>query len=327
MKLFLKEHLLLVIIHIIQLLVVVGIFWLEGFRNMPIALYSVFLSFLILLGYLAYQYFSRQQFYSRLSEGIDSLDESLQQLDQAPISKALQSLLSMQYNQFQKQIIGLTEKQEEHLIFMDLWIHQMKTPLSVIELTAKELDEPESSNVREEVDRLKDGLQTVLYMSRLRTIEQDFHITRVSLNNLVQEINQENKRLFIRNQVYPKLSSSQEIIVESDEKWLFFMINQLLHNAVKYSAQKAKRINITLYQKNHQSIFEITDFGVGIPAEDIKRIYDPFYTGYNGRRFRESTGVGLYLTNEVAHYLGHQLEVESTIGEGTTFRIIFNTIK
>src|SRR5699024_532436 len=149
-------------------------------------------------------------------------------------------------------------------------------------------------------------------MSRLRTIEQDFQIKRVSLNDLVREISQENKRLFIRNQVYPKVIEQQEIIVESDEKWLFFMMNQLVHNAVKYSAEKSTQIIIKLYRISDHSVFEITDFGVGIPKEDMKRIFDAFYTGKNGRIFRESTGVGLYLTNEVAHYLGHQLEVEST---------------
>lgn len=323
MKLFLREHCLLIILQLIQFTVIVGIIWLAGFRNMKIVFYSIFLSFLFLLGYLVYQYISRRKFYNRLIRPIATLDETLEDLDQAPISQALQHLLKKQYNQFQKQIIQLNEKQEEHLIFMDLWIHQMKTPLAVIELTAKELDEPDSSSLREEVDRIKNGLQTILYMSRLRTIEQDFQIKRVSLNDLVREISQENKRLFIRNQVYPKVIEQQEIIVESDEKWLFFMMNQLVHNAVKYSAEKSTQIIIKLYRISDHSVFEITDFGVGIPKEDMKRIFDAFYTGKNGRIFRESTGVGLYLTNEVAHYLGHQLEVESTVGEGTTFRITF----
>ena len=87
---------------------------------------------------------------------------------------------------------------------MDQWVHQMKTPLSVIELTAQNLDEPDSSSIREETERMKRGLNTVLYMARLRTIEQDFHIKPVTLSN-VNEVNGENKRFYIRNQVYPKL--------------------------------------------------------------------------------------------------------------------------
>ncbi len=87
---------------------------------------------------------------------------------------------------------------------MDQWVHQMKTPLSVIELTAQNLDEPESSSIREETERMKTGLNTILYMARLRTIEQDFRIKPVALADIVHEVNRENKRFYIRSQVYPK---------------------------------------------------------------------------------------------------------------------------
>lgn len=323
MKIFLREHLLLMVIQTLQFLIIVGVFWLAGFRNLPLALYTVFLSFFLLFIYLLYHYFSRRKFYDRLNRMIDSLDESFQVLDRAPISQALQQLLKTQYNQFQQQITLMDKRQEEHLKFMDLWIHQMKTPLSVIELSAQELEEPDSSNIREEVDRLKNGLNTVLHMSRLRMLDQDFHTSYFSLNELLREISEENKRLFIRHKVYPKIIENAEVRVHSDEKWLFFMINQLLQNAVKYSAEKADEMQMKVYEREGNSVLEIRDFGIGIPTEDIKRIYDAFFTGQNGRKYRESTGVGLYLTNEVAEYLGHQLEVESTVGKGTAFRIVF----
>lgn len=323
MKLFLREHLLLIFVQIIQLITIVGLFWLAGFRSLPIALYSLFLSFFFLTGYLIYQYISRREFYKCLTHSIESMDESLQNIGHAPVSQALTNVLRTQYNEYNRQITHVNNKQVEYLLFMDRWIHQMKTPVSVIELTAAELDEPDSSSIREETDRLKAGLNTVLYMSRLRTIEQDFHIKQVELYPLVQEVSTENKRLFIRHKVYPKIDNKQDIVVESDEKWLFFIMNQLIHNAVKYSTEQADHIIISLEQTDEQRMIEVKDFGVGIPKEDIGRIFDAFYTGENGRKFRESTGVGLYLVSEVAQYLGHQLEVESTIGKGATFRILF----
>lgn len=327
MRLFLREHLLLIILQFVQLFTIIGLFWLAGFRNYPVAFYSLFLSFFFFAGYLIYQYISHHQFYKRLTSSVKTLDESLQQLDRAPISRALTHLLRNQYNEYKRQMTQMSKKQEEHLIFMDRWIHQMKTPLSVIELSATELDEPESSSIREETDRLKIGLNTVLYMSRLRTIEQDFHIKRVALYSLIQEVSSENKRFFIRHEVYPKVEKQEEIMVETDEKWLFFMINQLVHNAVKYSAEQANEIIISLYKRDGQGVFEIEDFGVGIPEADRKRIFTAFYTGENGRKFRESTGVGLYLVSEVACYLGHKLEVESTVGKGSTFRIVFSAVQ
>src|SRR5699024_8748941 len=184
----------------------------------------------------------------------------------------------------------------------------------VIELMAKELDEPESSSFREETDRLKTGLNMALYMARLKTIEQDLHIEKITLLPLIQEVSQHNKRLFIRNGIYPEIVTEKKgIAVESDEKWLFFIVTQLIHNAVKYSARKSLKIVITIKEMAGQAIVEVKDSGIGIPKEDKKRIFNPFYTGANGRKFRESTGVGLYLVKEVASYLGHDIEAESEV--------------
>lgn len=252
------------------------------------------------------------------------MDQSLQKTEQTPISEALDQLLKNQYKHYQEQIKKLTSRQDEHLKFMNQWVHQMKTPLSVIELIAQNLDEPDSSNIREETDRIKTGLNTILYMARLRTIEQDFHIKPVELGKLINEVNHENKRFYIRNQVYPHFTQGKKgITVETDEKWLFFMVSQLIHNAVKYSKGKSKTIMISIYERAGEAVLEVKDYGVGIPETDKRRVFEPFYTGENGRKFRESTGMGLYLTKEAAEYLGHRIELDSKVGEGSTFRIIF----
>ena len=324
MVLFLREHVLLIIVQCVQFTIIVGLFWLAGFRDVQLAIYSIFLGMFMLSCYLVYQYISRKAYYQRLSNPVQTFDESHQSLQNAPVAVALQRLLASQYKLYETEIVALNQKQKEHIIFMDRWIHQMKTPLSVIELIAQHLDEPESANLREEIDRLKSGLNTVLYMDRIRSVETDFHITQVHLRTLIQEVNNNNKRLFIRNQIYPELrDDTDDLRVETDEKWLFFILTQIIENAVKYSPNGSGKVWIHLYKRSNHTICEITDDGVGIPTEDMKRLFDPFFTGANGRKFRESTGVGLYLVKEVANYLGHRIEVESIVGKGSTFRIVF----
>lgn len=277
-----------------------------------------------LICYLVYIFLSRRQFYNRLSTKIVNLDESQQHLERAPISIALSQLLKSQYYLYENEMMQQKNKQEEHLIFMDRWIHQMKTPLSVIELMAQDLDEPDSSDMREETDRIKNGLNTVLYMARIRSMDRDFQVKSVRLLSVIHEVNKENKRLYIRNHVYPNVEAdSEKLAVETDDKWLYFIVTQLIQNAVKYSAKKSEQILLKVYTRNAQTILEIEDFGIGIPPSDMKRIFDPFFTGENGRRYRESTGVGLFLVKEVATYLGHRLEVESEVGKGSVFRIVF----
>ncbi|MCR6112506.1 sensor histidine kinase [Bacillus sp. A301a_S52] len=326
MKLFLKEHSLLIVIQIIQLSGVIGVLWLDSYRDFQLSVYAIFLGLVVLTGYLAYHYISHRHFYARLSKPLMSLDDSYQKTEDMPMAKALDQLLKAQYKHYHKQIKTLEKQQEEHLTFIDQWVHQMKTPLSVIDLTARNVEEPESSDIRAETDRLKNGLNTVLYMARLRTMEQDFHFKPVSLSTLVKEVNHENKRFYIRHNVYPEVRQlSPHITVETDEKWLMFIIAQLVNNAVKYSTDIANKITIAVYEENKEVILEVTDFGVGIPTQDIKRVFNAFYTGENGRMFRESTGMGLYLVKEVLDQLGHRIELESKEGEGSTFSIIFSS--
>lgn len=325
MRLFFKEYSLLIVVQAVQILVILSIFWLDGYRDIHLFFYATFLNFFILGCYLIYYYLSRRKLYQRLNQPLESLDDSFQKTDDAPISIAFDQVLRNQYKLFQSRLESVEKEQEEHRKFMDQWVHQMKTPLSVIELTAQNLDEPESSSIREETERMKTGLNTVLYIARLRTIEQDFHIKPVNLAKLVDEVNGENKRFYIRNKVYPKLEVEKEgMTVETDEKWLFFILSQLINNAVKYSSETSNRIVISIYERGKEAILEVKDFGIGIPEADKRRIFDPFYTGENGRKFRESTGMGLYLTKEALNTLGHRIEMESEVGKGTTFRIIFS---
>lgn len=326
MKLFLKEHTGFILLQCVQLIIFSLIIYLSGFDQLATLLYGLLISVFLLVCYLTYYYYTRRHLYKKLSERTTDLQQLLEKTDPTPLSEAFDDLMKNHYQLLMAQLKSIEADQANHLKFIDRWVHQMKTPLSVIDLIAKELDEPESSNIREENERLKNGLNTVLYMARMRTVQEDFQIKPVQLEKLIQTVNQENKRFFIRNNVYPHLTSNQDThTVETDEKWLFFILEQLLHNAVKYTAKRSTRVDIAIYQVAEKTILEVTDYGIGIPEHDIKRIFQAFYTGDRGREFRESTGMGLYLAKEVADYLGHELKVTSIIDEGTTFTITFTT--
>lgn len=323
MKLFIQEHLSLIGLQLLQLFMFGLLIWLGGFRDVPLLWYAFSLSFFFLFLYLLFKYISQRKLYRRLTEKVTTLDEVQQPLDDTPLSIALSELLKKQYHLYENKLIHLKREQEEQFIFMDRWIHQMKTPLSILELTAQELDEPVSSSMREEIDRMKNGLQTTLHMARLRSIDRDFHVKKVNVKQLITEVNQENKRLFIQYKVYPKVTIEDErLSAHTDEKWFYFILTQIVQNAVKYSAHKSNHITIRTYQYKKYIVIEIEDYGAGIPKADMARIFDPFFTGENGRHFRESTGVGLYLVKEVVTYLGHEIVIESEVGQGSTFRLL-----
>ncbi|PHC35898.1 hypothetical protein COF09_30555, partial [Bacillus toyonensis] len=210
MRLFLREHIPLIITINLQLISILMVYWLDGYHHILTALYSVFLGGCFLIGYLIYRYYSHYSYYNTLSHPDQKFQESLRKIEYTPISIAFKNLLEAQYSQYQNQLKIWEHKQKEHLIFMNQWVHQMKTPVSVVELIIQEEHGEAFESIAEEIDRMKYGLDMVLHMARLEELEQDFCVERIALKTLVQELIHENKRLFIRNYVYPKIKIVQE---------------------------------------------------------------------------------------------------------------------
>ncbi len=326
MRLFLRDQLLFLALYFLQLALLLLLFWLDGYWHGSIVLYGIFLSTFFAVAYLAVRYLTHRHLYSRLSEPVRSLDEMLQKTGDAPLAEAMDRTFDAQYRLYKEQLHLYESKQREYNTFIQQWVHQMKTPISIIHLLLQDADDARSTSVREELDRLKRGLETVLYIARLDRFEQDFLIEPVELRTLVQGVLSENKRLFIRNQVFPEWKMDEQWIVESDEKWLAFVLNQLVTNAVRYSAGKSQKVTFSAFTRGRNVVLEVRDYGIGIPHQDVQRVFQPYFTGENGRKYPESTGMGLYLVKEICNRLHHCVELESRVGEGTAVRIVFSAV-
>ncbi len=130
------------------------------------------------MGYLIYRYYSHRQYYAKLTSPSKTLQESLQVTDYTPISIAFRRVLEVQYNQYQTELKAWEHKHKEHLVFMNQWVHQMKTPISVVELITQEEYSETFESIAEEMDRMKYGLEMVLHMARLEAFEQDFCVEK-----------------------------------------------------------------------------------------------------------------------------------------------------
>ncbi|WP_409176946.1 sensor histidine kinase [Brevibacillus fortis] len=326
MKLFLRDQWPFAAFFLVQLILLIMIFAMDGYWNESLMIYVMFLSVFFAGAFLAIRYLSHRTIYQRLSKPVETLEELTQTYGNSPLCRAMDEISQEQYRLYKEQLHAYENKQRDHTTFIQQWVHQMKTPISVIHLLLQNEDDPTAESVREEVDRIKRGLETVLYIARLDRFEQDFLIEPVTLRSLVQNVLAENKRLFIRNQVYPEVKVDENWRVESDDKWLAFVLNQLLTNAVRYSAGKSNKVTIRAYERGVHAILEVQDYGIGIPTEDIRRVFKPYFTGENGRKYPESTGMGLYLVKEICGRLHHGVEMESEVGEGTTVRIVLSAV-
>lgn len=285
--------------------------------------YAFFLWIFLLIVFLIYRYVNQSALYAKLSVPSGTMEELTTKTNHTPLSSAVDELLLYQYRQYQQQLVKWEEKQQERNTFMNQWVHQMKTPLSVIELIIQNEDDLRFESISEETLKLRKGLEMVLYTSRLETFTKDFFVEEVTLLDILNKVITDNKQFFIRNYVYPELKVDQGTTIKTDAKWLRFALDQIITNAIKYSANSQKKITVISFIKNNAVFLEIIDRGAGIPATDLTRVFQPFFTGENGRVYKESTGMGLYLVKQVLEYLNHEIEIESTEGQGTTVRIIF----
>lgn len=210
-------------------------------------------------------------------------------------------------------------EQEE---YFTLWQHQIKTPLSALRLMTETKENIKAEDIRNQTLQIQRYLEMSLQYNRLSSINQDLKFEKINLSNLVREV-VKGQAFFILQKHLKIDFPNADIFVISDYKWLFFSIDQVLFNAIKYTSEGG-RINLNI-QKNIQHLvtFSITDDGIGISSDDLPRIFERGYTGYTGRQQLHSTGLGLYLAKKTTDTLNIKLAVSSEKGDGTTVIFTF----
>ena len=322
MRLFLKEHLPYLVFQLVMSLFLMLLYWLDGFRSADTAVYAVVMTLILTSTFLLSRFVLRYSFYQKILQRPANMEDALQRNGKTPEMIQADRFMIDLYKLYQQEVHALYSSQNRHLQFMNQWVHQMKTPVSVLELMLQG-DELDRKSIQEEVDRMKRQLDIVLVNARLDTFESDVQVELVPLKEVVSEVVSDHKRLFITHSVYPSVSIEAGIMVPTDRKWIIFAINQLITNAIKYTFEPNKKVYLNAEMTEEGVLFSVKDEGIGIPASDLKRVTDAFFTGENGRKTGESTGMGLYLTNEICEKLGHALTIKSEVGEGTTVSILF----
>ncbi|MGE7111087.1 sensor histidine kinase [Lysinibacillus sp. NPDC047702] len=322
-KLFLRDYASFIVFQLLLVGFIMVLYGLDGFRNVDTAIYSFCISLVLLASFLLVRYLMRQRYLLKISQLPKTMEDVLQKNAKTPEAIQTEKYMHELYRLYQHELHSLYASQKRHDQFMNQWVHQMKTPISVIELLLQDDRPLDKRNVQEEIDRLRRGLDMVLVNARLENFEEDMQVEQVALKTIVTATVNENKRLFITKRVFPEIHIEDDIIVASDSKWLRFIIGQFVTNAVKYTFEANKKIVISGVKRDDYVQLAICDEGIGIPASDLSRVTKAFFTGENGRKTGESTGMGLYLAKEICEKLGHELNITSEVGKGTIVTVTF----
>lgn len=236
--------------------------------------------------------------------------------EQMPLADSLpeqewQALTARLEQSLQEQAEAYSRREAAVSGYYTLWAHQIKTPLAAIRLLLQEQDA--SPEIRQELFKVEQYVDMALQYLRLERAENDLVLQSHSLDALVRQAVRKTATLFIFKRI-PLNLESLEANVTTDEKWLVFVLEQLLTNAVKYTPKGSVTVSMDPCRRD---VLLIQDTGIGVSPEDLPRIFEWGFTGYNGRLDKHSTGIGLYLCRQALGLLGHSIKIESTPGKGT----------
>lgn len=226
--------------------------------------------------------------------------------------------------EYDEEIYSLKEELEEINDYMTNWIHEVKIPISVLEIISKrirDIDTGLSKDIRTSVSRINRLVEQAMYSSRAGNYSSDFLIGETDLENVVKEVIKKNKYQFIYNKIEIETQDLNYTIL-TDKKWITHIIELIVDNSIKYSKAGGKIEIFTKEAKNGIEL-HIKDYGLGIVPQDIDRIFDKGFTGQNGRKITKSTGMGLYISKKILNKLSHKIEVISTPGEFCDVYITF----
>ena len=288
----------------------------------------IYIPLLIISAYLlmlSYDYFRKRKYYNHFIKSLDNLDEKylITELVEKPHFLDGKIMIESIYEIDKAMKEHLNEslyRQSELKEYIEMWCHEVKTPVATCQLIIENNSNSVNNSIKEELIRIDDYVEQVLFYARSENVEKDYLIKDLELDNLVNLVIKRNKKDLINKRIKIELDNLN-ISVASDKKWLEFILNQIINNAIKY-IDKDPVILISARKYRDRIELSIHDNGIGILESELKRVFDKGFTGTIGRQKQKSTGIGLYLCKKLCLRLNHEIRIDSD-KDGTTVTIIF----
>ena len=325
---YLKDKLYFIILFITFLSLIILL--LVGFK-VSLDLIIVIISLLVIFAILVViiEYLKKRNFYNEFINIVDKLDKKYLVIEMLNSPNFHEG--EILYNELYEINKSMLENIKNYEIsmndfkdYIEMWIHEVKIPLSSLVLMIHNNKNNISSKMVDQVNRLDNYVDQVLFYVRAENAEKDYLIKKTELNKVINKIALKNKDYILENNIcFSVLDCEKKVL--TDSKWLEFIIDQIINNSIKYKRDIASSfIKIYTEENNEEIRLIIYDNGIGIDAKDLPRVFDKTYTGTNGRLKSKSTGMGLYIAKNLCEKLGHKIAIESKVNEYTKVIITFN---
>lgn len=300
-----------------------------------VALVIIFLIFCVwflpLFSYMLIEYIKFRRYFDTVENILENLDKKylLPEILKEPNfieGEEINYIIQMLSRDMHENVKYYKNIQEEYREYIEMWVHEIKTPIASTKLLIENNTNEITRKIDTQMDKIENFVEQVLYYSRSDEVGKDYIIKKIELSKIVKGVVKKNQRDFIGKRISLQLGELDEIIY-SDAKWIEFILNQIVGNAIKYSKGQGDKIKIESKKLANSVILTIEDNGVGIIERDLNRVFEKGFTGENGRKFGKSTGIGLYLCKKLCEKMGLGLNIESEENEGTKVTVIFPQIE
>lgn len=323
---YIKEKFVFMVINIVMILS--GVVILKALKVDTYAI--VFISILNLIGVFScyiYDYFNRKKYYDNLFKNLDGLDkkyfiaEILESGDFIE-SNIIYSVLEECTKSMKDEVADLKRNINDYKEYIETWVHEIKTPIASARLILENDEGYINKSVLEEIEKVEGFIEQVLFYARSSTVERDYIIKKIPLKNSINSVIRKNASILIEKRVKIQLEDIEKKVY-CDSKWIEFILQQIISNSMKYMDKDEKYIKIRCLEKDKNIILKILDNGIGISEKSIEKVFEKGYTGENGRKYNNSTGMGLYLCKKLCLKLGLGISIKSKLGVGTEVTIVF----
>lgn len=285
---------------------------------------GVVIAILIITKYLM-DWYRKKKYFKIITERVKDLKEPWLIAELLPVSYTIedeiyQELLRKVGSSAIEEIHKIEDEQKEYEDYIEQWIHEVKTPITSIHLMLENRISENPGLKRDlnvELSRLENDVELALYYARSEQIYRDYLIQKLNVRKVLLKVVNKNRTVIMNSSVAIDLDCDEALYAYGDEKWLVFMLTQVLLNAIKYKAEADAKVVMRAKRDNKRIVLNIIDNGKGIKKEELPRIFDKGFTGSNGRDNEKSTGMGLYLVHKLCEKLEIDIEADSVYGEFT----------
>ena len=322
---YLKDKAPLLLLHVVCMAVLVAFLRLTGYPRDDCVIILISWA-LILVVWLLVQFFSRRSYFRKLEQITEHLDERYLLGELMPKSFRLEDrkyreLIRRSNKSVIERIHRIEQEQKEYREYIESWVHEIKAPITAIALNCENNRDERSRSLLVENRKVENYVDMALYYARMDAVYKDYRIMKTNLQEVAEGVLLQNKYYLIQSHVQAQVDCPDAAY--TDKKWIAFILNQLIQNSVKYRKKEGAHIQIITEKTKDSVLMRVKDDGIGIPEDELSRIFEKGFTGTNGRKRERSTGMGLYLCHKLCAKLGITIRAESKLDEGTEMILAF----